>query len=104
MRRILLLAVVLAGCGQIPQRDWSTVNATTPSSVVGTELSTRIDKVRATLAANGVTINSSQLDCYVAAIMSRYGVAGLDAVVQPASITPELLKAATVALNTCLKN
>jgi hypothetical protein len=103
VRRLLLLALVLAGCGSIPQRDWSAVNATTPSSVVGTELTLRIDKVRTTLAANGVTINSSQLDCYVSAIMARYGVAGLDSVVQPASITPELLKAATVALNTCLK-
>ena len=103
MRRALLLAAVLAGCGSIPQRDWSTVNSTTPSSVIGTELSARIDKVRSTLAANGVTVDGPQLDCYVAAILQRYGIEGLDSVVQPASITPELLKAATIALNTCLK-
>ena len=105
MRAFLLIVAVLvgAGCASIPQRDWSTVNSTTPISVTGTALSVRVDKIRTTLLANGVTINASQLDCYVAAILQHYGVAGLDSVVQASSITPTLLRDATVALNTCLK-
>ena len=80
------------------------MNSTTPPTIPGSDLTERIAKVRTALAKNGVSIDTHQLDCYVAAILARYGVSGLDSVVEPAAITPALFHDATIALNTCLKS